>query len=484
MFEQSFAGALPGDSPGDVPGDLPSPLPGDLIAAARERAVAVRRAESDVMAIAYEWAVAHPARDDGYDVAVFHVFDGLEPLAGPGVPEVAEFCVAELGAALGVSTEAAKRLMGHALELAHRLPRLWRRVQASQVPVWRAREGAGATIHAHPALSPVAVDWVDAQVAPFVGKVSRGQIDRLVAQAIKLHGLATEPEPDPDDPYFDVHQDRRYVRLDPEVLAFDGTMLVEARVNIPDGLDLAAALSAGAAGLKALGSQASLDVRRSVALGEMARTQTALDLAGGDRERVTRTKARRVDLHLHFSAVTEPDESTSIAGAGFLENGQRLVLLDQVRRWVGASHTEVRVLPVIDLNAPVESDGYVPSPRLRRQVHLRDGTCVFPWCGRLSRRGDVDHVVPFDHQAAAGGRPQPGPTVTDNLASLCRSHHRLKTHTAWRLSSPSSGVFVWTSPHGQRFRRDRGGTTDLTDRLTDRLTDDLTGPPPAISSSG
>ena len=49
-------------------------------------------------------------------------------MAGPGAPLVAEFCVAEFAAAVGVPTEHGKSLIGQALELRHRLPRLWRRV--------------------------------------------------------------------------------------------------------------------------------------------------------------------------------------------------------------------------------------------------------------------------------------------------------------------------------------------------------------------
>ena len=63
--------------------------------------------------------------------------------------------------------------------------------------------------------------------------------------------------------------------------------------------------------------------------------------------------------------------------------------------------------------------------------------------------------------AEAEGRPQPGPTRTDNLAALCRFHHRLKTHTAWRYRMIEPGVFEWTSPHGHRYRRDRHGTTPI-----------------------
>ena len=41
---------------------------------------------------------------------------------------MAEFAITEFAAAIGLSTDAGKRYVGHALELRHRLPRVWRRV--------------------------------------------------------------------------------------------------------------------------------------------------------------------------------------------------------------------------------------------------------------------------------------------------------------------------------------------------------------------
>ncbi|MFC7359044.1 hypothetical protein [Nocardioides astragali] len=75
------------------------------------------------------------------------------------------------------------------------------------------------------------------------------------------------------------------------------------------------------------------------------------------------------------------------------------------------------------------------------------------------RRGPF--VIEYDHDAEAEGRPQPGPTETDNLGALCRFHHRLKTHTAWHYDVIGPGEFVWTSPHGHRYRRDATGTIPL-----------------------
>jgi hypothetical protein len=165
-------------------------------------------------------------------------------------------------------------------------------------------------------------------------------------------------------------------------------------------------------------------------------------------------------IHAHFDAATV-GEATVFGPTGRMENGQRLVLLDQVKAWCADTRTKVTIKPVIDLNTELTARGYAIADRIREQVVLRDRTCVFPWCTRPARRSDVDHIVAYDHDAEAEGRPQPGPTSTSNLACLCRSHHRLKTHTAWRYRMVAPGVFEWTSPHGHRYRRDHTGTTPI-----------------------
>ena len=170
--------------------------------------------------------------------------------------------------------------------------------------------------------------------------------------------------------------------------------------------------------------------------------------------------AREVVLHAHFDASIVGDQ-TVFGLTGRLEERQRLVLLEQLTSWCGDSHTLITIKSVIDLNADLSTPAYEVPDRLREQIVLRDRTCVFPWCGRNARACDVDHVVEFDHDAEAEGRPQPGPTATSNLAALCRSHHRLKTHSTWRYEMVAPGVFEWTSPHGHHYRRDHTGTTAL-----------------------
>ena len=203
-------------------------------------------------------------------------------------------------------------------------------------------------------------------------------------------------------------------------------MRFEAELDIADGLDLDRALAQKAAEQKALGSTESLDVRRAKALGDLARTQTALDLldstggrvAGEERAGVSRPDlpaAREVVLHAHFDATTNTTaagEQTVFGPTGRVEERQRLILLDQLKSWCGDSRTKITVKPVIDLNAELTTPGYEIPDRIREQVILRDRTCVFPWCTRPARGCDIDHVIAYDHDADAEGRPQPGPTTS------------------------------------------------------------------------
>jgi len=89
---------------------------------------------------------------------------------------------------------------------------------------------------------------------------------------------------------------------------------------------------------------------------------------------------------------------------------------------------------------------------------------VHPWCHRPARRCDLDHLDPYVDRDQGG---PPGQTSTDNLAPLCRLHHRMKTHGGWTYTMVEPGVFLWTSPHGHTWLRDHTGTTDLTPPTVD-----------------
>ncbi|WP_442938521.1 HNH endonuclease [Nocardioides sp. Soil805] len=254
-------------------------------------------------------------------------------------------------------------------------------------------------------------------------------------------------------------------------------MGLEASLEIPDALALAAAVKSGAEHLAKLGSTDTVDGRRATALGDLARTQLTLGFDENDAETSpvatgSSAPATQVVLHAHLSAdaITHHDLTTAGTGqelVGRIEQAsQRLLSVEQIRAWCGRPDVAVVVKPVIDLRERLECRGYEPTEKIREHVIVRDGTCVFPWCGRNARRCDLDHVVAYDHDHPEQG----GRTSTDNLAALCRRHHRLKTHGRWRYEMTDPGVFTWTSPLGYTYLRDHTGSRPLGRAWPDRGT--------------
>ena len=391
----------------------------ELLASIRAARKVEDAASARQLVLAARWADLHPP-ESIHSAATFTVpgCEHEEPIAGQGAPLVAEFCLAELGTVLGISTTAAKKLVGHALELRHRLPRLWAQVQAGRVPAWRARAVAEATIHTTPG-----ADGRGRGVRGRAGRRRRrsgrcgaaGPARRGGDQAFDLADV--DPAADPEDGY--LHVDPRHATIHDDDVHFAGTMRLEAELDIADALDLDRALAHGAESLKALGSDASLDARRSAALGDLARTQTALDLAGAGADRQHLPAAREVVLHAHFD-VSAVGARTVFDPTGRMEEGQRLVLLDQVKDWCSDSRTKVTVKPVIDLNSQLSTPAYEVPDRIREQVILRDRTCVFPWCTRPARGCDIDHVPSMTRtpKLKADHNPAPrGPTTSPRCAA-------------------------------------------------------------------
>lgn len=93
-------------------------------------------------------------------------------LGGPGCPLVRESALTEPSLALGMSTTTGAGYVADALELHHRLPRLWARVLSGACPVWRARRVAAAATD----LCEDGAEHVDRHLAPFAHCVSLAQL--------------------------------------------------------------------------------------------------------------------------------------------------------------------------------------------------------------------------------------------------------------------------------------------------------------------
>lgn len=79
------------------------------------------------------------------------------------------------------------------------------------------------------------------------------------------------------------------------------------------------------------------------------------------------------------------------------------------------------------------------TPALRDAIHARDHHCRFPGCTQPVQYCDLHHVKARSHG---------GPTLPDNLVTLCVRHHRAVTNGAWRLTMTPDGTV--TVRRGQR----------------------------------
>lgn len=105
------------------------------------------------------------------------------------------------------------------------------------------------------------------------------------------------------------------------------------------------------------------------------------------------------------------------------------------------SFTRILTHPESGAVLSVGRDSYRVPADLRRHLQHRDGTCRFPGCTRPATGSDVDHGIEWQHGGA---------TDAENLAHLCRHHHRLRHTTTWTLEHHPGGALHWTSPTGRR----------------------------------
>ena len=408
------------------------------IAAVRDARTAVAAAEVVELQSVVAWAAAHRVvLDDGTGVVTEQTFgDNGVLLGGVGCPLVSEFDVYDLAATLSMSSDAGCHFVGKTLELRYRLRRTWERVVALQVPKWKAFRLAELTMN----LTYEAARYIDTMLAPVLHSCTYAQIERTVTMGIDLHDpdeAERRAKKAAEDRSFDVHLDEA---------STDGVVQVDGSLALEDALDLEQAVQHGAQTLSDLGCEESLDARRAMAVGDMARTQLALDLqadeAGEDGDDLTSgtTGGRGVTIYAHL----DPDSPHAS-----LDNpGASDVLISQIQAWCETVGNTVTIRPVIDLNQEITTDAYTPTVKLTEQVRLRDQCCIFPHCTRPARHCDLDHRHPFDQQNPTAG----GKTTTSNLALLCRRHHRTKTFSPWTYDTPQPGVYDWTSPTGTHFR--------------------------------
>ncbi|QBX57342.1 HNH endonuclease [Nocardioides seonyuensis] len=424
-----------------------------LLEQAAECEAVLREAAVHQLRIAYEWAIAHPvvdAAETAHGPVLPSVLEAPETLGGEGTPAVAAFTAEPLAVACGIAPSSATALLADSLDLHHRLPVLWHQTQAGFVPAWKARRVAARTRD----LSLDAALWVDRHTAGRVGSLSLGALDRLIAEAAaRVDGEPLAEKDKRSRSEWDVqlkHRDPREGGATSEIHAVGDTLDLTRFHDV---------VRAEAEALGALGDGDTFEVRKAKALGVIADAQARLDLTtlldeettpeeqAAVRRRLIERRDARVRLYLHASLA---DVAAGVPGAVGTVEGLGPVTLDQIKEWMGRARVTIQPVLHVASEDTWSVDRHDPPRRMAEQVVLRDSTCVFPWCSHPSRHADLDHIEPYE-DPDEGGPPREdgsGQTRPDNLAPLCRRHHRAKTTGSWTYQRTTPGTYLWTGPAG------------------------------------
>src|SRR5690625_1348235 len=237
------------------------------------RAEEIRRDHGRVL-LAVEWARLNPQErptGENGEPDTPLLMDSMDELwwelAELGCPYVDELTIPAFRSAAGITEFQASKLLYESIMLVFLLPRVWERVSQGQLEVWRARKLAETCW----GLTPEAVAYIDRNMSLATARHTEGGREGIIAEA-KLRYMPEQAQEEEE-----AAKEQRGVGISWEEHGKTGVASVWGTLDVPDALDLEAAITAGADALKELGSDAPLPVRRSWALGDLARASQFLD---------------------------------------------------------------------------------------------------------------------------------------------------------------------------------------------------------------
>ena len=402
-----------------------------LLGAASEAERLDRTVQRRKLEIAYEWCVRHPATSESGaatwgDAGLPGLSDCDASLGGDGTPSVAAFVAEELGAAMGVSTQSAMSLMADALDLRHRFPLLWAEVETGTVAPYKTRRVADDTC----SLPFEAARWVDEELAARVNGFGIPTIQRLVALAAARFAPEEQAEKE------NAAQSQWHVTLShPRAGEFAGTSWLEAAGDTADLTAFHRLVCDVAKRLGRLGDTDDFETRKAKALGIIAGRQPTLHPADEAPDAPTWPRTTGAD----------PPLRPRVPGRPRHPPGRR----PGRRRGREARPRHPRPHPLL---AP-GLQGHHPAGARPQQV--RRGRPARPATSdaRTGHPARPALRVPVvrPRRPALGPRPHhpvcptrrgrtTGQTNPQNLAPLCRRHHRAKTFTGWTYERARDGT--------------------------------------------
>jgi len=345
-----------------------------------------------------------------------HTADAADPADRTGASWVRE----DVACALRLSGLTAQSRLHTATDLAHRLPKTLRQLDRGAISYLHAR----ALTDAVTALDDRTVTEVERRVLPKATEQTLANFKTSVRRAVTTFAPAR------------AEQQREQAMAERQVCITpreDGMAELWALLPAEGAAAVSAAIDA-LASARSADDPRTADQRRADALVELgiaALHDPHLPRAQGMRPAVQVTIALSTLLGVD-------DQPGELAGQGPIPAS--------VARRIAADPTGTWRRLVTDPTGRLLDYGtstYRPPADLTRFVTARDQTCTFPGCRRPAHRCDLDHEIP----ASAGGA-----TSADNLAVLCRRHHRAKHEAGWQVRrNQQTGTSHWTSPTGHRY---------------------------------
>lgn len=440
-----------------------------LLRGAEDCVAAGRRVEVEAFEhlLAYADTFSGDPQEEPGAVPIRYGGPRLVALGGDGTPEVADLPLVELAVARHESVQATRNALGDALDLRHRLPRVWSGVRELRCPLWVVRKVARMSR----SLTREAVVLVDVALAAALDESPARILDLAEAKVIEADTAAHEQR---------LRRARRrrgvwVSRPRPGEQVDDqadtaGTAGVFARLERADAEAWEAAV-ADLAGLLAthsdagdVGDDLGLDHWRAEAFALLADPAAALDFlrrAGGGsgpsadvEDALAATSSRpRAQVYLHVAC----DAAGEIGPVARVE---QLGPMLSTRLGALLGRHDIILTPVIDLHHGRSVNAYEHPTDVRLRTELRTVVEPFPHSSGagFTRRGrppDHDHTVAYDPHGP------PGQTGDHNDTPLRRHHHRAKTHAAYTVTQIGPDRWVWRTPHGLRRLVGAGGTRRL-----------------------
>lgn len=454
-----------------MPTDLRDCTPAALLAAAQDAVRARRLAEVADLEVVSQWAAMF-----GEDP-----LDGLTPreqrharrigkvlrqVGGEGTPGVQDHCLGEIAVARATHVLSTRSAMADVLDLQHRLPLTWAVCKAGDAEVWVARLVAARSRHL-----PLDRVWiVDQAVARMIAHEAASRTLSVADAKI------VEADPAAHEEKVDQANEQRFAVVGQS--DDDGMRMVVGKVTAADGAAIDAVLERVAEILLTSHPDATLDERRSMALGYFGRlgelivmllrgvepgTQTAdlarayaipaevLELLRDPKIAARLAPQATLYVHLHEHTVRGGD------GDGIARvEGLGAHTLTQLHTLLAGHHVTVK--PVIDLADRVRTTAYEHPESLKEQVFLTTGGDYWPYASSVTRNVEYDHCTTFVHDPPPD---LPEQTGNHNSGPLGKRHHQWKTHAGYEARQCGEGRYVWRTPHGLTYLVDHRGTRPI-----------------------